>query len=554
MPHQAVSTTGQELIMATHEANYLHHTNESALLPHEGAYNLVQLGYNHAELPLPPMIAEKTVSGHPTKADWRRIKPIFVRLYFHEEKHLKDVVNELEQKHWFRASENMFKKRINAWSLDRRLKQHEVERILGILAQREAQRKAQHKDTVFFLRRKQVDMQNVFRYVRRKGLSVRDLEARYRLGQSKSCPDLQVVSPKAVQPWSSPPAAEDALEWFLYEGRILVFGLLDAGLCKVTDRGISYGVDPVHDQATDLLRAPWKRLRTHLDIGLIRRLGLLLEEVVRSHNLGTLRDVLHMLTRIVQAGHERLAQSCLDQLRSLIKIKLSAFSAQFRFLQQMARLHPAQTTYACLALCDLYVNIHVELRPYDAKFQLRSKFILQQLRFDLQGQPFSPYEFLDQHMRHFGPLHLATLALLSQILGSDEEALINQTVEELLFYLIIKFEHLKCECPRRGLVFDGIHLQLLAAEFLAKIYELVGAREQATWVFETILICSSAYRLSLDVEYGVLEWLVHLRDCTTPEEEKRYRERMLEIRDIWANELEAAVPDESLAAACRGSS
>jgi uncharacterized LabA/DUF88 family protein len=71
------------------------------------------------------------------EAEWRRIKPIFEQLYMQDDLSLKEVILELRQKHAFKASEQMYKKRIKRWGLGKNLKQHEVEHILGNHAMRQ---------------------------------------------------------------------------------------------------------------------------------------------------------------------------------------------------------------------------------------------------------------------------------------------------------------------------------------------------------------------------------------------------------------------------------
>lgn len=184
----------------------------------------------------PRVIQSNRYNNPPTKVDWHKIRPTLTRLYLDDKRTLKEVISELEQKHDFRATDNMYKKRINASRLDRKLKQHEVEHVLGILRQRRAQR----KDIVFVLRGKRIDIQDIDRYVRRKGMSISQLEERFINGQSKDCPGLEVSSPKSVQPCLAPPALPDSLEHFLREAKDLQLGSLQAGLCRANEDGITY--------------------------------------------------------------------------------------------------------------------------------------------------------------------------------------------------------------------------------------------------------------------------------------------------------------------------
>lgn len=284
----------------------------------------------------PRVIQSNRYNNPPTEEDWRGIKSIFTRLYLDDRKTLKEVMSELEQKHDFRVTVNMCKKRINAWSLDRRLKQHEVENILGILRQR----RAQCKDTVFVLWGKRVDIRDIDRYVRRKGMSSSQLEERFMNGQSKDCPGLEVLSPKSVQPCLAPPALRDSLEHLLREAKNLQLGLLETGLCRANEHCIQYEWTEVAQEIEDLYVSFRDKLRTKFDLTLVRRLALLLERAVEVCSLLSLSTILEMVTFIARAGYDTMAQSVLNQLQHLINVKLRDPCPQFRFVQQMAKLRP----------------------------------------------------------------------------------------------------------------------------------------------------------------------------------------------------------------------
>ncbi|KAK5079460.1 hypothetical protein LTR70_007572 [Exophiala xenobiotica] len=335
------------------------------------AIMLPHLALHPTTVSSPLMIQSNKYNNPPTDEDWRRVKSIFTRLYLDDRKMLKEVISELEQKHGFRATVNMCKKRINAWGLDRKLKQHEVEHILGILCQRREQR----KDTVFVLRGKRIDIQDIDRYVRRKGTSISQFEERFMNGQSKDCPGLKVFSPQSVQPCLAPPALPDSLEHFLREAKDLQIGSLEAGLCRAYEHGIRYPLAEATWEIWDLANAFVAASETNVDLTLVRRLALLLERAVEVYDIQGLCNILEMMTIVAKAGYDTVAQSILDHLQRLIDVKLRDPRPQFWFFQQMARLRPTQLFDALIALLDLTVNIHVELKPNDAKFYIAPKLI-----------------------------------------------------------------------------------------------------------------------------------------------------------------------------------
>jgi len=482
----------------------------------------------------------------PTDEDWRRVKSIFTRLYLDDKKMLRDVISELEQKHGFRATVNMYEKRIHAWGLDRKLKQHEVEKILGI----RRQRRAQGKDTVFILRGRRVDIQDIDRYVRRKGMSVSQLEERFMNGQSKNCPALEVFSPQSVQPCLAPPALPDSLEHFLREAKDLQLGSLDAGLCRANEDGIRYPWTEATWEIRDLANAFIGGTRTGVDPTLVRRLALLLERAVEVYDIQSLWDTLYMMTSIARAGYDTMAQSILDHLQRLIDVKLRDPRPQFRFFQQMARLRPTQLFDALIALTDLTVDIHVELKPGDAKFHTRSKVtsLLMRCPLGLLVEPFSANKLLSQCLQLFGPLGASCLQVLPYLLYYYPEALEMPAVRETLAYLAP--EHLVYESPSSGLIFQDKRLARWEARCIADVYRLSGARREAAWTMEKLLESRILYELTLGQEHSLLVLLEIIADWATPERAGAWSERKREIEDIWTGELEAAAPDDDLTAAC----
>lgn len=85
---------------------------------------------------------------------------------------------------------------------------------------------------------------------------------------------------------------------------------------------------------------------------------------------------------------------------------------------------------------------------------------------------------------------------------------------------------------------------------LADVYRLLGARREALWIFERLHECRILYPLTLGEEYQMLEDVEEFADLVAPESLASYAERKREIDDIWLSEVEAAAPDDDLAAAC----
>lgn len=86
--------------------------------------------------------------------------------------------------------------------------------------------------------------------------------------------------------------------------------------------------------------------------------------------------------------------------------------------------------------------------------------------------------------------------------------------------------------------------------YIANVHALRGARGEAAWILEKLLECRVQYKLTLGQEYQLLGYVGEFADLATPGRADGWIERRREIADMWANEVEAAAPDDDLAAAC----
>lgn len=192
-------------------------------------------------------------------------------------------------------------------------------------------------------------------------------------------------------------------------------------------------------------------MQTKFDPTLVRRLALLLEKAIEVYNIHTLAQILQMVAQIARAGYSIIAQSILDHLRRLINVKLRGPCPQLRFLEQMAKLRPTQLCDALIALYTLDIDVHVELKPNDAKFHLDLKcgYFWICGRLGLHVESSSMHKLLDQFLQLFEPLQRGSSTLLHHILLYDREALEIPAVQDTLDYL--SPAHLKYDTSR-GLI------------------------------------------------------------------------------------------------------
>src|SRR5437764_9704762 len=137
----------------------------------------------------------------------------------------------------------MYKKRITSWGFDKKHKLHEVQAII----RKRAQRSAAGKRTIFYLRGRPVDLDDVERYVKRKCKSI---EADS-LGSAPTPPDLVCLSVPA-----SPQSPEKfrPLEVIFTYYKNYVNGALDSKIWinMGDDQGLLSTKEP-HGSAGDLL-------------------------------------------------------------------------------------------------------------------------------------------------------------------------------------------------------------------------------------------------------------------------------------------------------------
>ncbi|KAI1181163.1 hypothetical protein F4777DRAFT_4475 [Nemania sp. FL0916] len=113
----------------------------------------------------------QTESGEPSSPkryaapeDWPGVQDVIVRLYVEEKKTLGEVRQYMEENHDFIATIAMYKRQLASWNAFKNLRFDEVLQILRLKRQREAE---QNKESVFFVRDRQVDGDSLQIYISR---------------------------------------------------------------------------------------------------------------------------------------------------------------------------------------------------------------------------------------------------------------------------------------------------------------------------------------------------------------------------------------------------
>ncbi|CZS95560.1 uncharacterized protein RAG0_05156 [Rhynchosporium agropyri] len=99
--------------------------------------------------------------------DWDSIKEVFATLYVTEDRPLREVRAILDEKYGFKATERMYKRRINQWHFDKNNKEEEMQ----FLAQKSAVRAAVGKRSAFRVRNREITQAALDHYFKRKKIS-----------------------------------------------------------------------------------------------------------------------------------------------------------------------------------------------------------------------------------------------------------------------------------------------------------------------------------------------------------------------------------------------
>ncbi|KAH7146844.1 Clr5 domain-containing protein, partial [Dactylonectria estremocensis] len=112
-----------------------------------------------------------------TEEQWVRLQPHITKLYSDEAKPLKEVMEIMEREYDFHATPRMYKHRLQNWGLDKKYKEKEVVQM-SLLKQ---QRGAVGKQSLFFVRGRQVDWGQIEKYLHRRP----DLQTKIKAGMLK---------------------------------------------------------------------------------------------------------------------------------------------------------------------------------------------------------------------------------------------------------------------------------------------------------------------------------------------------------------------------------
>ncbi|KAF7512441.1 hypothetical protein GJ744_001376 [Endocarpon pusillum] len=159
-----------------------------------------------------------------SEEEWDRHKDIIRNLYVEENKTLEELMALMLRHHSFRATKKMYNTRFAKWGLHKYKREDEMMAILS----KKTERAAVGKKSAFQLRGRQVDMENAERYLKRKGITTRDIMA-WRATGATTPPGLRCYTPEPIRPYPAAPKVFHIPESLFADIQTYFMGSFEAG-------------------------------------------------------------------------------------------------------------------------------------------------------------------------------------------------------------------------------------------------------------------------------------------------------------------------------------
>lgn len=132
------------------------------------------------------------VQNDPEQDTWEFHRPTIKKLYLDDDKPLKEVMAIMQRDHAHKGTVKMYKNRITKWRLDKNAKAHEMKAI----ARKKVERDAVGKASTFEIRGRQVEIEAVLRYFKRRHYrSFMDVVNRDKSPQAATPSDVRCLTP-----------------------------------------------------------------------------------------------------------------------------------------------------------------------------------------------------------------------------------------------------------------------------------------------------------------------------------------------------------------------
>ncbi|KAK3361343.1 hypothetical protein B0T24DRAFT_539550 [Lasiosphaeria ovina] len=161
-----------------------------------------------------------------SQTDWDMHRATITRLYLHEDRTLRGVMDYMAQRHRFYATMKMYRTRIKKWELDKNNKMAEVVEMVRIKKKRDAINKASR----FTIRGRRVDWDDVERYLARNpGLHAKFQDGELEVGNADHGIVCRTPSPDPVRALAVPGNLDGARDVRVHEEILQLFTTYTAG-------------------------------------------------------------------------------------------------------------------------------------------------------------------------------------------------------------------------------------------------------------------------------------------------------------------------------------
>ncbi|KAK5089709.1 hypothetical protein LTR70_007555 [Exophiala xenobiotica] len=345
----------------------------------------------------------------PTADDWRRIRPVLIKMYQDEKQTLVTSISDVRKLYGFRASERMFRRKFEAWGIERKFKEHEVRYMLVL----EHVRRSNGKCTELLRNGKPVDAEALERYVRRKGMRVSQVLSDNRRGKVEACHYIQCLTPRAASPTLFVTERYRASEMVHQEWKTMIWGTLEAELCFAGETGLVWAY---HDdqpnveifQAFEIFQD--FRHYSRISIGkrevlLLRRGCLLLEDVIQCSSFLWWILVVQILAYLVRSGMSPFAKLIQTHIAGLAEVKLNSSHPHNWFLNHLSGIPLEDLGPLTVALLEIMIDVERQIDQGNAHFSWDSRVNLWVFKHRYGGTHVDREAFalLQEGVTHYGP-------------------------------------------------------------------------------------------------------------------------------------------------------
>lgn len=302
----------------------------------------------------------------------------------------------------------MFKRRFAEWGIERKFKNREVKYMLVM----EHLRRSSGKGTRFLLHGRQVNSDDLRRYVGRKQMKISEVLEDFSNGQVQPYEWIQCQTPRSPSPCLLSTRQHKAIEDLFYTWRKLILGSLSLDLCFPGETGLVWiyhdHENPEIFQAFDVFQSfvHYSRASMGAREMLLLRCGcLLMESAISCSSFLWWIGVVGVIAILVHSGRVALARILLAHIDGLARAKLDLGSPHNFFLRQLTNIPLEEFVPLTTQLFQILIDVESSISPDDSSFSWQSRvdlwtFSRRHSHGDLGSDAF---ELLQEGLATYGP-------------------------------------------------------------------------------------------------------------------------------------------------------